>query len=153
MMEIYLYHSLSCLWWTPWHQEKVPNWDFPLCFLVNSLFYNYNQFSSLLMVNSHLCLDFFVSSSIKILYPLFGQLRLFKIFRNRSKVFQKQIIYFLLFCLMEVLFVCHMHIFMNMQWFDGVFYGRKCIIFYHDIICLQLINQINYQYHIVWNQS
>ena len=120
------YHYLSCLKWTPWYQEKVTNWDFPLWFLASILFYNHDQFYSSLMVTFHLCVDFFISSSINIFYPFFDQRRMFKIFHDGNKVFKKKIIYLLLFSIIEVLFVCHMHIFMNMQLFDGVCYGGNC---------------------------
>ena len=152
MTVIDFYCSISCLRWTKWHQEKLTNWDLPLRFLARILFYNYNQFSSSLMVTFHPCVDFFISS-IKILYWFFDQRRMFNIFHNGNNVFKKKIIYFLLFSLIEVLCVCHMHIFMNMKLFDGVCYGGNCFVFYHDIICFQLINQINSQYHIIWNQN
>ena len=152
MMEIDFYHYLSCLHWTPWYQEKLTNWDFPLCFLANILFYNYDQFSSSLMVTFYLCVDFLISSIINILYQLFNQHRMVKIFHDRNKVFQKKVNNFTIFSLIQVLFVWHMHIFMNIQLFDGLCYGGKCFVFYHEILCFQLINQINYQYHIIWNQ-
>ena len=93
MMVIYIYHSLSCMKWTPLYQGKVTNWDVPSWFLASILFYNYDQLSSSLMVTFHLCVFFSISSSIKILYQFFNQHIMFKIFHDGNKVLHKQIIY------------------------------------------------------------
>ena len=70
--------------------------------------------------NVYPCMYFFISSSIKILYPLFNQRMMFNIFHEGNKVLRKKIICLLLFSIIEVLCVCHMYIFLNMQLFDGV---------------------------------
>ena len=151
MMRIDFYHSLSCLQWTPWHQEKVTTWEFTLCFWANSLFYNYDQFSSSLMVIYHLGLYCFCKQYHQDFVSVLWSTQDVQDLSWQEKDFPKKL-YFLLFSIIELLCVCFIHIFMNMQWFDGVCCGRKCIVFYHDVICIQLINQINSQYHIVWNQ-
>ena len=153
MTVIYFNHFISCLQWTPLYQEKLTNWEFPPCFLVSILFYQYDPFYSYLMVTFYLCTDFFISSSIKILYPLFNQRKMLNIFHDRNKALKKEIIYLLLFSHIKVLVVCHMYIFLNMQLSDGVCYGGNCFFFYHYIICFQLVNQINSQFHIFWNKT
>ena len=148
ILEIDFYHYLSCLQWTPRYQEKVTNWYFSLYFLANSLFYNYNQFSSSLMVTYHLGLDFFVSSSINILYPFFDQCRILNIFYDRSKVLQKNRIftsvqsYISVVCMLYAYCYEYAMVWRYLLW-------RKVICFKHDIICIQFINQISLQYQII----
>ena len=81
-------------------------------------------------VNIPLIKIFFHKQQHQDFFPLFNQQRIIKIVHDGNKVFNKKFIYLLLFILIEVLFVNQMHIFLNMQFFDGVFYGYNCFVFF-----------------------
>ena len=106
--------------------------------------FHYNQ-----KIPLHLGLDFFISISINILSPFFNQRRMINIVHSRNKVFNKKVICFLFFIIILVLIVNQMHIFLNMWFLNGVCYEGNCF-FFHEKICIHLINQIDSQSHIIW---
>ena len=67
------------------------------------------------MVTLLFCIDFFIDSSINILFPFFNQLRMIKIVHDENKVLNKKVIYFLLFILIKVMLVNQTKISLNIQ--------------------------------------
>ena len=102
---------------------------YSLCLLASIQFYYYEQFFSSLMVDLHLGLIFFISRSLEILFPFFGQLRMIKIVHDGNNVFNKNIVSFLFLIVIEVLLVNQIKIRLNIQFFM-VFATEEVAVFF-----------------------
>ena len=119
-------HYISCLQWNPWYIKILTNREFPLCLLASFQFFHFKHFFLIDGIFTS-CSFFFISRSIKILLQFFIKRRMIKIVHDCNKVFNKKVIYFLLFLLIVFLFENQMHIFLNLQFFYGVCYRGNCL--------------------------
>ena len=83
--------------WNTWYPKKLNNWHLPLCLLASIHFYHYDHLFLNLWYLYILVYIFFISSSIKTLFPLFNQLNMIKNFHDDNNIFNEIFIYFIFF--------------------------------------------------------
>ena len=134
MTVIVLSHSLSCMYYTPWFFFNVNNWDHSLWLLASNQWYHDGQFISSLMLALYLCLNFFISSRIKIEFPFFNQCSMINIvFIGEHGIHQKGYQFNIVYH-NESLFVNQIQIIIYVQFICGVWYWGKICVFCNNKI-------------------